>query len=143
MVENTGRTPIHYGDTWWGNLADPLKQLAAKVADFFAPAAEASRTEDAYEICVELPGVPEDNIAVHVEHNTLTISGEKHFERKNEGRDFFFSEISYGKFQRSFRLPEDADQDRVQAAYADGLLTVTIPKGALGQSGRKIEISRG
>lgn len=142
MVENSGRSPMYFGDTWWGSIADPLRQFAAKVADFFAPAAEASRTNESYEICLELPGVPEDHISIHIEHNMLTVSGEKRFERQREGRDFFFSEISYGKFQRAFRLPEDADEDHVTANYTDGVLTIEIPKRALGRNSKKIEITK-
>jgi len=143
MVENSERTPLHFGDAWWGNLSDPFRQLAAKVADFFAPAAEASRTEDAYEICIELPGVSEDDISVSIDHNMLTVSGEKKFAHKREGRDFFFSEFSYGKFQRSFRLPDDADQDGVKATYKDGLLSLHIGKKAPGKSGKTIKIAKG
>lgn len=142
MVENSGRTPMHFGDAWWGNVMDPLRQFASKVADFFAPAAEASHTQDNYEICLELPGVPEDDISIRIDRNMLTVSGEKKFERQHKGRDFFFSEFSYGKFQRSFRLPEDADEDHVQATYTDGVLNITVPKKAVGHSGKKIEITK-
>jgi len=142
MVENSGRTPMHLSDNWWGTVADPLRQIAAKIADFFAPAVEASHTKDSYEICVELPGVAEDNIAINITHNMLTVSGEKRFERQEEGRDFFFSEFSYGKFQRSFRLPEDADEDRVKATFKDGVLSIAIPKKALGKAGKKIAITK-
>lgn len=142
MVEQSTRTPM-LNDSWWGTLADPLRQFASKVADFFSPAAEASRTDDVYEIDVELPGVPEENIAVHVEHSTLTVSGEKQFTRQHDGRDFFFSEFSYGKFQRSFRLPGDADEDDIKASYADGVLKIQIPKKAPGKGGRKIAITKG
>lgn len=142
MVENTGRTPLHFGDSWWGTVADPLRQVAAKVADFFAPAVEASHTQDNYEICIELPGVAEDNIDIKIEHDMLTVSGEKRFTRREEGRDFFFTEFSYGKFQRSFRLPEDVDEDRVKASYTDGVLSVSIPKKDPGKVGKKIEITK-
>ncbi len=143
MVEHAGRTPLHFGDSWWGSVADPLRQIAAKVADFFAPAVEASHTQENYEICLELPGVVEEDIAVRIDRNMLTVSGEKRFTRREDGRDFFFSEFSYGKFQRSFRLPEDADEDNVKATYTDGVLSVTIPKKAMGKSGKKIKITKG
>lgn len=142
MVESRGRTPLNVGDAWWGNIADPFRQLAAKVADFFAPAAEASRTDEHYDIRLELPGVAESDIAVHVEHNMLTVSGEKKFERKEEGEDFFFSEFSYGKFQRAFRLPDDADQDSIKATYRDGLLIIQVGKRQPGKAGKKISITK-
>ncbi len=142
MVENSGHTPMHVGDRWWGNIADPLRHLAAKVADFFAPAAEASRTDDHYDISIELPGVAEDDITIHVEHDTLIVSGEKNFSRTQEGRDFFFSEFSYGKFQRSFHLPEDASQDDIKATYKDGVLNVEVGKRGNGKTGKQIPIAK-
>ena len=57
-----------------------------------------------------------------------TIKGEKRSEREEKGRTYFFSEREYGAFQRSFRLPEDAQADDVTADFKDGVLTVKVPK---------------
>lgn len=143
MVESSGRTPLHYGDNWWSGFFDPLRQVAAKVADFFSPSAEAAGDKDAYEITLELPGVAHKDIDITVDHGTLLVSGEKQFERTEEGKTYFFSERSYGRFQRSFRLPADADQEKVDAACKDGVLTIRIAKKAAGSGSRTIEIRQG
>jgi len=142
MVETSGRTPVHYGDSWWGNFADPLRHVASKVAEFFAPSAEATGNKDAYEISIELPGVAESDIEISVDHGTLLVAGEKHFERKEEGKSYFFSERSYGKFQRSFRLPADADQNKIDATYKDGVLHILVAKTHASETLKKIGIRK-
>jgi len=142
MVENYGRTPTHFGDEWWGNFTDPFRALAAKVADFFAPAAEASRDVDNYEICIELPGVEEDDVSISLDHRTLMISGEKKLESHGEGKTYFFSEISYGKFQRSFRLPGDADEENIRADFKNGVLKIVIAKKEQKSSRKEIPIHK-
>lgn len=142
MVEQSGRTPTHYGDNWWAGFVDPLRSLASKVADFFAPSAEAAGDKDAYDINIELPGVAEKDIHVTVDHGTLMVSGEKAFVRTEEAKTYFFSERSYGRFQRSFRLPADADAETVDATYKDGVLTVRIAKKKTADGARKIEIRK-
>ena len=142
MVETSGRTPAHFGDTGWSGFLDPLRHVASKVADFFSPSAEAAASKNDYEINIELPGVPESGINVSVDHGMLLVTGEKHFERKEEGKTYFFSERSYGKFQRSFRLPEDADQDKVDATYKDGVLCLRIAKKQVTDNMKKIEVRK-
>lgn len=143
MVETSGRTPTHYGDNWWAGFFDPLRHLAARVADYFAPSSEAAADKDAYEITVELPGVAEKDIDITIDQGSLLVSGEKHFERTTEGKTYFFSERSYGRFQRSFRLPSDADQSKIDASYRDGVLTIKIAKKEPGSSARTIQIRKG
>ncbi len=142
MVETSGRAPIQFGDTGWTGFFDPLRQMASRVADFFSPSAEAAASKDVYEINIELPGVPESGINVSMDHGTLLVTGEKHFEKKEEGKTYFFSERSYGKFQRSFRLPEDADQDKADATYKDGVLCLRIAKKKATDSTKKIEVRK-
>ena len=112
----------------WPNLYEPLRGLGQKVADWFAPRSEASAVADIYEINIELPGVAAENIDVSVDDNSLTVRGEKQFEREETGRDFFFSEREYGAFQRTFRLPPDAAAESIAAEHKDGLLTLKVPK---------------
>ena len=109
-------------------LYEPLKSFGEKIADWFAPHSEASAAEDSYDISLELPGVSADDIDVSVHEGHLTIKGEKRSEREEKGRTYFFSEREYGAFERSFRLPTDAQSDKVTADFKDGVLTVTVPK---------------
>jgi HSP20 family protein len=113
---------------WLPQAYAPLRKLGEKVADWFAPKADAAMAEDFYEISLELPGVAGGDIDVSVQDGTLTIRGEKRFDHEESGRTYFFSEREFGAFQRSFRLPPDAAGDRVEASFRNGILTVTIPK---------------
>ena len=109
-------------------LYEPLKSLGEKIADWFAPHSEASAAEDSYDISLELPGVSADDIDVSVHEGHLTIKGEKRAEREEKGRTYFFSEREYGAFERSFRLPTDAQSSKITAEFKDGVLTVKVPK---------------
>lgn len=126
---------------WWPNLYQPLKDIGQKVADWIAPRSDASAMADFYEINVELPGVKPEDVDVSIHDNSLTVRGEKHFEREEKGRTFFFSEREYGAFQRTFRLPADADGDRIDAEYKNGVLCLKIAKRAkAAQAGKKIKV---
>ena len=126
---------------WWPNLMDPLRHAGERIADFFAPSTDASATEQTYEIDIELPGVPSENIDVSMHDRTLTVRGDKHSERTEEGRTFFFTERSYGAFQRSFRLPEDADPAKIVAESKDGVLKLRIAKTATAdEKAQRIEV---
>jgi HSP20 family protein len=104
-----------------------------------APKVEVKENGDAYTVCVEVPGLDQNDVKAVVENGVLTVSGEKKIERHDEKTHY--SERSYGSFTRSFRLPSDADHDRVSAHYGKGLLTLEIGKHANGALGAKeIEI---
>ena len=142
MVEKS-HTAASHDASWWPNIYEPLRNAGRRIADFFAPDADAAATQDAYEITVELPGVPIENVAVTLENGLLTVSGEKTFERKEEGKTYFFSERRYGKFQRSFRLPEDVRAEDISADFRDGVLTVLVPKRSAAQAGAtRIEVRK-
>ena len=113
---------------WLPQAYAPLRRLGEKVAEWFAPKADAAMAEDCYDISLELPGVAAGDIDVMVQDGSLTIQGEKRFEHEEVGRTYFFSEREYGAFQRSFRLPPDAAADRIDAALKNGVLNVRIPK---------------
>ncbi len=128
---------------FWPHLTEPFRTLGARVADWFAPASEASRKDDAYEIDMELPGVKAEDIDVSVHDGALVVKGEKRSERTEEGRTYFFSERQFGSFQRSFRLPPDADPEAVSADHKDGVLSIRVPRRSRESAGRRVEINRG
>ncbi len=113
---------------WLPSLYGPFRGIGEKIADWFAPRSEASAAEGTYDIAVELPGVSSENIDVSVHDGSLIIKGEKRFEREEKGRTYFFSEREYGAFERSFRLPADAQTDDISADFKNGVLTVKVPK---------------
>ena len=128
----------------WPALYEPFRQMGTRLAEFVAPASEASSGEDAYRITMELPGVAEDDISLTVEGGVVTVKGEKRTEREEKGDTWYFSERQYGSFSRSFRVPGDADDEGVSADLKDGVLTITMPRRApKAQTGKRVPISRG
>jgi HSP20 family protein len=93
-----------------------------------APAVDVVEKETAYEITAELPGMDEKNIELTVADDMLTIKGEKREEREEKKKDYYLSERRFGSFERSFRLPEGVESDKVEASFKKGVLTVTLPK---------------
>ncbi len=77
-------------------MYEPLRKIGEKVADWFAPKADAALGADCYEIRLELPGVSADDIDVSVQDGNLTIQGKKSFDREEAGWTYFFSEREYG-----------------------------------------------
>jgi HSP20 family protein len=122
-------------------MYEPLRKIGEKVADWFAPKADAALGTDYYEISLELPGVGSDDMDIAVQDGMLTIQGEKRFDHEEVGRTYFFSEREYGAFQRAFRLPPDVASDRIDAAFKNGVLTVRIPKlQPTVRDGRKVPV---
>lgn len=105
------------------------------------PDADVIETENQIRVTVELPGMRAENVDVSLENNVLTISGEKREERQegDEKDTWHLSERRYGKFSRSFILPREVEQDRIEAGFRDGVLRITIPKSEKARR-RRIEI---
>jgi len=106
-----------------------------------APRVDLSETEEAYEITAELPGLEEKEVEVLVVDDMLTIKGEKAEEASEKEKTWHMTERRYGAFQRSFRLPANIDPEKVMAAFAKGVLTVTLPKAEEAKP-RKIAIGK-
>ena len=89
---------------------------------------DVSRTDDAYAVNAEMPGVKKDDIHVSIDGNQVTISGEtKKESEEKKGEEVIRSERYYGKVSRSFTLAQDVDESKVVAKYADGVLKLTLP----------------
>jgi len=107
----------------------------------FIPSVNTREADDAYYIEVDLPGVKKENISIDVKDNILTISGERVVEEKRKDDEFYRVESVYGKFARSFTLPEDVDSDKIEAKAENGVLVVKIPKvQVVDKAPKKIEI---
>lgn len=94
----------------------------------WAPLVDIAEDDKEYLLKVELPEVNRDDVKVTVEGDTLTISGERKAEKEEKGRKFHRVERYYGRFERSFTIPDDADADNVKAEFKDGVLRVHLPK---------------
>ncbi|MDF1855275.1 Hsp20/alpha crystallin family protein [Pseudooceanicola sp.] len=132
-----------HGAGLWPSLYDPFRNFGAKVADWLAPASDAASDTEGYRIAMELPGVEESDIDISVHDGVVTVRGEKTDSKEEKGEDYFFSERQYGAFSRSFRLPGDADGDKVSADLKDGVLTIKIARlAAQAQTAKKVTISK-
>jgi len=100
---------------------------------------DVKETAEAYTVAAELPGVKKDEINVEIEGNEVTISAETRREDARDGEKFLRLERAFGKTARRFALPQDLDETKAVAKFADGVLELTLPKKAA-VSGRKVEI---
>src|SRR6266508_2226484 len=102
------------------------KDLAPRYADPFS----ALRSEMDKEIVVEaeLPGMDEKDISLALQDGVLTIRGEKKHEYDEEKENYRVMERRYGSFQRSLRLPDTVNEDKVEASFDNGVLKVIVPK---------------
>lgn len=101
------------------------------------PAFDLVEKDKHYEISAELPGIDEKNVEVKLSNHLLTIKGEKSESKEEEEKDYYLSERRYGSFQRSFQVPEGVDVDKIDAAFAKGVLTVRLPKTAEARKAEK------
>ncbi|MFY0583343.1 Hsp20/alpha crystallin family protein [Cystobacter fuscus] len=112
---------------------DPFRELSRGVPGSgavtgFLPSFEVKETKDAYVFKADLPGVKQDDLNISLTGNRLTVSGQRHEEKKDEGETHFVYERGFGTFSRSFSLPEGIDAEHVQADLKDGVLNVVVPK---------------
>ncbi len=89
---------------------------------------DVSETETEIQVTAELPGVDEKDVEVNLSDNVLSIKGEKKSEREEKEKDYHLVERTFGAFQRDIPIPYDIDMDKVDAKFAKGVLTVTMPK---------------
>jgi HSP20 family protein len=107
----------------------------------FAFPIEVSETNDAYVVRAELPGVEQSDIDISLADNILTIKGEKKVASERSEDGAFMTERAYGQFMRSIRLPYGVDAGQVEAAYKNGVLSITVPKPAeLKRNVKRIEL---
>jgi HSP20 family protein len=105
-----------------------LPEDEAFVPSVWTPAVDIAEHENEYSVRLELPGVNKDDVKITMQHNVLSVRGEKKQEKESKGSSFHRVERSYGAFQRNFTLPSTVKADRIDASYADGILTIVLPK---------------
>jgi HSP20 family protein len=109
----------------------------------WSPAVDIFETEDELVLKADVPEVELKDIDVRVENQTLTLSGERKFEKDDNSKGFHRIERSYGQFTRSFTLPSIVDSEKVEASYKNGVLTVKLPKKAAAKPRQvKIEVKQ-
>lgn len=105
-----------------------LRRTSDSSLTTWAPEVDIHETGDALVLEADLPGMEEKDLDVRVENNTLTIRGDRKFEKKVSEENYLRVERSYGSFSRSFSLPHTFDAESVQADYRNGVLTIRVPK---------------
>lgn len=94
----------------------------------WSPAVDIYETENDLVLKADLPEVSQKDIDVRVENQTLTIAGERKFEKEDSTKGFHRIERAYGNFVRSFAVPNTFDTEKISAEFHNGVLTVTLPK---------------
>src|SRR3989441_2723675 len=108
----------------------------------FAPAVDVYEDEHNVTLKIEVPGIDEKDIDVRIENNTLTVHGERKFEKEEKEENFRRVERQYGSFTRSFTLPNTVDSEKVSANYDKGVLKITLAKKAEAKP-KQIKVSVG
>ncbi|MCC6264906.1 MAG: Hsp20/alpha crystallin family protein [Bryobacterales bacterium] len=123
-------------------LEDTLNRFFTEPASSrpWSPAVDISETENELVLKADLPEMKLEDLDIQLENGTLTLKGERKFEKSDKDRGYHRIERSYGSFVRAFSLPDYADAEKVVADYKDGVLTVTVPKKEIAKP-RAIKVS--
>jgi len=109
-------------------MFDELANVNSKSQMTWKPAIELQDTAENVILRAEIPGIEGKDLDVRVTREAVEISGEHSYEKKAEENGHFRTEFRYGKFQRVIALPVAVQNDKVQAEFKDGILTLTLPK---------------
>ena len=129
-------------DRLWTEFFNARPFLADREHDediLWSPRVDIAETDRQYEIHVELPGIDKGDISIKVEDGLLTVSGERKSQKEQTERRFRRVERLYGRFERSFRLPKEADAEKIDAEFKDGLLQISVGKTEA-VAGREIQV---
>jgi HSP20 family protein len=124
-----------------GSLRSELNRLFVNGGgvqmETWTPSVDVVETDDAIKIKAELPEVEKKDIDVSIDGDVLTLSGERRLEKEEKKEDYRRIERSYGKFSRSFMIPENVDRTAIKAEAKDGVLKLTLPKAKKSPAERK------
>jgi len=127
-------------DDFWGERG--LLSRFATAETVFLPRVDVAENDREVVVTAELPGLAEKDVEVSLTRGRLMLSGQKKSEREEKDKSYHLVERSYGSFQRVVDLPAALQEDKAQASFKNGVLTVKVPKGAESKS-RKIQIQGG
>lgn len=94
----------------------------------WAPPVDIKEEKERFLVLADIPGVNKEDIQISLEHNILTLRGERHFEKTESNTGYTRMERSQGQFYRRFSLPQTADDTKISAKYKQGVLEISIPK---------------
>jgi HSP20 family protein len=106
------------------------------------PSVNIADADKAFEVSVALPGLDKQDVKIEIQSDCLIISSEKQYEKEEKNKNWMRREYGYASFQRMFQLPQDADQDRVQAEMKNGILLIKVAKRSIaGENKKQIAIN--
>src|SRR5947209_3609030 len=114
-----------FSNSYGGNAGEE-----ALTTSSFAPPVDVYEDEHNITLKIEVPGIDEKDIDVRVENNTLTVQGERKFQKEEKEENFRRVERQYGSFTRQFTLPTTVDAEKIQAHYDKGILNIQLAKKA-------------
>ena len=129
-----GRQPM--GDVFFDRL---YPEYLRDTGEEITPSVDFTEKDGKYYLTAELPGIDRENISITVEDGYVTLSGKKEEKKEEKGSGYFLKETRYGSFSRSFRIPGKVSEDKIDATYKDGVLTVEMPHEEETET-KKIEI---
>ncbi len=106
----------------------------------FNPRVDISETDKAFEIDLAVPGFDKKDFEVDLKDGLLMISGERKFQNKEDGKNFYSIQTEYGTFKKSFQLPDSILADKIEAGYNNGILSVKVPKDEAKKLASKISV---
>ncbi len=107
----------------------------------WVPAAEVTSDKEGWKVRMGLPGIEPKDVHVELDHNVLTVTGERTV--KEEDSDRHLSEIGYGRFERAFTVPDNVDPEKVSAEFDNGMLELKLPVAEVSRNRRRIDIAGG
>ena len=124
------------------SLASGSGWPSASIAQAYRPLIDVSADDNCYEIKLDVPGMTESDLSIEVKDDMLMIRGEKQHINDNRDRHFYRVERSYGAFQRTLALPDDANADEIAAQLEKGVLRLEIPRReSISEPAKRISIS--
>lgn len=113
-----------------GRLPIPYDNDRSLTVTDWQPSCEISETDKEYRVRVDLPDVKKEDVHVTFQNGMLNIQGERREDKEQKGVRYHRREMSYGKFVRSFTLPDDTDGTKIDASFKDGVLNILLPRFA-------------
>ena len=122
-----------YVPTSFSNVIDrffneSVARTGGSTAYSFVPKVDVFEDEKAFELQVAVPGMNKEDFKIDLNEDRLTISGERKYSQEKKENNFRSIETSYGTFSRTFTLPDNIDVNKIEAAYNNGILLLTLPK---------------
>ena len=117
---------------FWGQKA-PLMSDESD-SQYFTPAIDIHETDTEYQMSVDLPGLKKEDVKIEINARSLTLSGVRHFENKEQSEGYNRREKFYGEFRRSFTLPENINTEDIKAQMENGVLELRLPKHEVARS---------